>query len=108
MAYKVVSIYKRPNKSVLWHTRVLHSQELEEQTRQMCYQIHQGQYFRTTVELDLLTLEFTQIWPSKEMYEEVKTHAARTELLKLIAEYNERMGIIKESVVEEEINFDLD
>lgn len=108
MAYKIVSVYKRPSVSVQWHTKIILDQALDDQTRILCYQTHQGRHFRTAVETDTLTLELTQIWPTKEMYETVKKHTARIELTKLAAEYNQRMGIILESLVTEEIDFDLD
>ena len=105
MAYKVISVYRRPNTSVQWHTKLAFDPELDEKIRVFCFQNHKGKHIRSSVELDPLTLEFTQIWESKEAYEAIRYSPLMLEKMALTQKYWEDNNIIVEPQIKEEIDF---
>jgi hypothetical protein len=107
MAYKIVSVYKRPDPSVKWHIGMAFDQDLDNQLRVFCFKQHQGRHFRSSREVDSLTLEFTQIWSSKEAYEEVRYSPLMTRHMELVQEYFDKVGIIAEPQIKEELDLEL-
>lgn len=106
MAYKVISVYRRPNTSIHWHTKLSFGSDLEEKLRVFCFQHHRGNHMRNIVELDPLTLEFTQIWESKEAYETIRYSPLMLEKMVLTQKYWDDNGIVVEPQIKEEIDFE--
>ena len=103
MAYRVVSIYHRPNSAVAWYSNSGLDEELNTQVMEMMFGVFHGKKVRTVTEPDELTYEVEFIWESKELYDDYASRSLTIQSRAAIAAYNDSVGIIADPRIEEEV-----
>lgn len=91
--FVTIRVYKRPNASALWHINALNAQAKEYTLVDMSYESKKTRIINTPNEL---TLEITNIWESKEVYEQYWQEPVVIDYFKIVNEHCEKNGIIAE------------
>lgn len=103
MAYRVVTINRRPNTTVSWYSDSSGDQELKAQVMEMMFSVFHGKKVRTVTEPDELTQEIEFIWETKELYEDYASRSLTIQSRAAVVAYNDSVGIISDPRIEVEV-----
>jgi hypothetical protein len=100
MPWIVQSVYKRPNKDVIWHTQAFDKNSVSLSFASWSMKVCLFGRRRTENEIDELTLQIQTVWQTKEEYDEFMSIPSVKEHFNNVALYNANMGIKTEPKLE--------
>lgn len=93
--FVTIRVYRRPNASVLWHINGLTNEAKEYVLVDTNYESKKTRIINTP---DELTLEITNIWESKEIYDQYWQEPVVLDYFKIVDAHCEKNGIIREPI----------